>query len=51
MTAIIASLLHHREVFYQRGSSYRMGSKRAVALSFAVAVEHSHHAVESNVKH
>ncbi len=38
MMAIIDRLLHHGEVFYLRGSSYRMRGKEAVAVPAAMGV-------------
>jgi len=38
MMAIIDRLLHHGEVFYLRGSSYRMRGKEAVAVPAAGGV-------------
>lgn len=36
MMAIIDRLLHHGEVFYLRGPSYRMRGKESVALTSKV---------------
>ncbi len=41
MMAIIDRLLHHGEVFYLRGTSYRMRGKEPVALTTAKAEEMS----------
>jgi len=39
MMAIIDRLLHHGEVFYLRGSSYRMRGKDAVAVPAAGVID------------
>jgi len=35
MMALVDRLLHHGEVFYLRGNSYRMRGKEAIALAAA----------------
>jgi hypothetical protein len=39
MMAILDRLLHHGEVFYLRGSSYRMRGKETIVLPAATATE------------
>jgi DNA replication protein DnaC len=41
MMALVDRLLHHGEVFYLRGNSYRMRGKEAVALGAASSTNHS----------
>ncbi|MDP9379814.1 MAG: IS21-like element helper ATPase IstB [Chloroflexota bacterium] len=47
MMAIIDRLLHHGEVFYLRGSSYRMRGKEAVVLPSEVVMDQWHNTVET----